>query len=69
MRCRLALMACAAFDPLRTGAGWKSRSAAVCGRAVMCYRLGRAQEGPPRPIPIQNDSGLGQGLATCSAAG
>jgi ABC transporter substrate binding protein len=47
--------------------GPKSRNAAISRRTVVCYRLGRKHR--QRPMRIQNDSGLAQGLAGCSAAG
>ena len=54
-------------DPKRTWAGSKSRSATVSCRAIVCYA--GSTGGPAAPAPIQNNSGLAQGLACLSAAG
>jgi hypothetical protein len=67
---RIAPIVSSAYDPERTYAAFKSRSAAVSYRTALCYRLGRKQGGGWQPsASIQNDSGLAQGLAGCSAAG
>src|SRR5215471_19363476 len=44
---------------MATQAGPKSRRAAVFCRTLACYPL----DGPAAPTPIQNNSGLPQGLA------
>jgi urocanate hydratase len=64
MHGQLALMVSAAFDPKRTSAGLKCRSAAVSGLGAMCYPL--EAQAAAEPISIQNDSGLSQGLASRS---
>jgi hypothetical protein len=52
MRCRLALMACAAIDPKRTKVGLKSRSAAVsCHRGLLSFR----SEVPEAPTALRLD--------------
>jgi hypothetical protein len=58
-----------ATDPERTWAGSKSRSATVSCRTIVCYALEGSTGGPAAPAPIQNNSGLAQGLACLSAAG
>jgi putative tryptophan/tyrosine transport system substrate-binding protein len=41
----------------------------LCCLSLTCYRLGRAQEGPQRPVSIQNDSGPPQGPLILTSAG
>jgi hypothetical protein len=64
-----ALIISVAFDPKRTSAWSKSRTAAVSWRTMMCYRWGGSTGGRQRPASIQNYSDLAQGLADASEAG